>query len=124
MNPLIKKQLDKIQKIKVPDFDDSTQKLIFPKSDEKTSDILQEDRCYIIAVEDYILHPPDGFTLHSNWNNNKIPKHKIMKIDVSKIMGKMIKVNSIGYDLHRQEDILDSWTGWLPAKAIKVIDIL
>lgn len=124
MNPLIKDQLGKIRRIRVPAFDDSTTILTLSKSGVTMDSGLQEDRCYLISVEDYILNPPEGFTLHTNWNNNIAPKHKVMKVDVTKIMGKMIKVNSIGYDMKNQVDTNDMWSGWLPQKSIKIIERL
>lgn len=124
MNPLIKEQLKKINRVKVPSFDENTQTITLLKSDIQSTDSLQEDRCYLISVEDYILNPPEGFTLHSNWNNNIVPKHKFMKIDVSKIMGKMVKVNSVGYDMKHQVDCNDVWSGWLPRKSITIIESL
>ena len=124
MNPLIKEQLKKINRVKVPSFDENTQTITLLKSDIQSTDSLQEDRCYLISVEDYILNPPEGFTLHSNWNNNIVPKHKFMKIDVSKIMGKMVKVNSVGYDMKHQVDSTDVWSGWLPRKSITIIENL
>ena len=122
MNPLIKKQLDKVRVVKLPHFDDNTDKLVIPVRSVNDPIVLEEDKCYIIQIEDYILNPPEGFTLHTNWNNNKIPKHKIMKIDVIKVMGKMIKVNSIGYDIINKVNINDVWEGWLPEKSITVIE--
>lgn len=125
MNPLIKEQLNKIKKIKLPPFDDNTTVITLEKSNEAvTATLLQEDCCYLISVEDYILNPPDGFTLHTNWNNNIIPKHKTMKVDVTKIMGKMVKVNAIGYDMKNQVDTNDMWSGWLPQKSITIIERL
>ena len=124
MNPLIKDQLSKIQRLNVPSYDDSTTQLTLTKNDIKVVESLQEDHCYLISVDDYILNPPEGFTLHTNWNNNTYPKHKIMKIDVTKIMGKMVKVNSMGYDMKNQTDTTDMWTGWLPQKSIKIIERL
>ena len=124
MNPLIKEQLKKIHRVKVPSFDENTQTITLLKSDIQSTDSLQENRCYLISVEDYILNPPEGFTLHSNWNNNIVPKHKFMKIDVFKIMGKMVKVNSVGYDMKHQTDFTDVWSGWLPRKSITIIENL
>lgn len=124
MNPLIKDQLSKIRRVNVSTYSDSTTQLEFLKSDVKRDTELQADHCYLISVEDYILNPPEGFTLHTNWNNNIIPKHKFMKIDVLQIMGKMIKVNSVGFDMKNQIDIGDTWSGWLPQKSIKIIERL
>jgi len=123
MNPLVKTQLDKIRGVDLPPYDDNTLVINIDKM-SSTMNELRQDECYLISVEDYILNPPDGFTLHTNWNNNKIPKHKVMKVDVSKVMGKMIKVNAIGYDLKSNRDIPESWEGWLPEKSIKVIERL
>ena len=124
MNPLIKDQLSKIQRVDVPPFDDSTTQLTIARNNVKPISGLQEDHCYLISVEDYILNPPDGFTLHTNWNNNIAPKHKVMKIDVTKVMGKMVKVNSLGYDMENQIDTTDMWSGWLPQKSITIIERL
>lgn len=124
MNPLIKTQLNKIRTVRLPEFDDNTTHLDIPMRTNSDPIVVEQDKCYIIQVEDYILNPPDGFTLHTNWNGNKIPKHKFMKVDVTKIMGKMIKVNSIGYDMFNGTNINDMWEGWLPEKSITVIERL
>ena len=125
INPLIKDQLSKIRRIEVPAVNDSTNVITLHKDQIKqASSGLHEDCCYLISVEDYILNPPDGFTLHTNWNNNIAPKHKVMKVDVTKIMGKMVKVNSMGYDMKNQVDTNDMWSGWLPQKSITIIERL
>lgn len=124
MNPLIKDQLSKIRRVRIPQYDEFTTQLKLLKSDGKITNSLQVDNCYLISVEDYILNPPEGFTLHTNWNNNIVPKHKFMKIDVIQIMGKMVKVNSIGFDMKNQIDTVDMWLGWLPQKSIKIIERL
>ena len=123
MNPLIKVQLDKIRGVDLPPYDDNTLTINIERMSHSSNE-LKQDECYLISVEDYILNPPDGFTLHTNWNGNKIPKHKFMKVDVTKIMGKMIKVNSIGYDMFNNTNINDMWEGWLPEKSITVIERL
>ena len=123
INPLIKEQLDKITKIELPNFDD--ERIISIKKTGSYSDsYFNVGDCYLICVEDYILNPPNGFTLHSNWNSNKIPKHKFMKIDVLQTMGKMVRVNSIGYDFKNHIDTGDMWEGWLPKKSITIVEKL
>ena len=124
MNPLIKDQLNKVKRVKIDSFDDSTQTILIKRTSTPLEEELQENNCYLISVEDYILNPPEGFTLHSNWNNNILPKHKIMKIDVIKIMGKMVKVNSMGYDMKTATDLSDMWCGWLPRKSITILEVL
>jgi hypothetical protein len=124
MNPLIKTQLEKIKTVKLPSFDENTTEMIITADSKIEELFLEEDKCYLISVEDYILYPPDGFTLHTNWNNGKVPTHKFMKIDVSKIMGKMVKVNAIGYDMKSHTDTMDLWDGWLPMKSITILEVL
>lgn len=124
MNPLIKKQLLKVRRIDLSDIEDDIEIINIRKVDSKVSSRVELNGCYIISVEDYILKPPEGFTLHTNWNNDIAPKHKFMKVDICQIMGKMVKVNSIGYEPHKGIDIPDSWSGWLPEKSIKIIERL
>lgn len=122
MNPLIKKQLQKMHFLDGK-WDDSTLKISIPKNSIGAY-TLQEGGCYIIKVEDYIIHPFDGFNLHDNWNNGTHPNHLFMKCEVSQKMGKMIKLNTVGYDYNNQLDTNDLWSGWLPEKSIKIIEVL
>lgn len=124
MNPIIEKQLDKIKQLNNLQIDETETGIHISKATEAVQQSLVQDNCYLISVADYILNPPQGFTLHTNWNNNIAPKHKVMKIDVSKVMGKMIKVNSVGYDLKNNVDTNDFWEGWLPEKSITIIERL
>jgi hypothetical protein len=124
MNPLIEQQLNKVRGVMMPEYDANTSTLNIPIKSNDAPITLMQDECYIVSVDDYIINPPDGFTLHTNWNGNKIPKHKYMKIDVTKIMGKMVKVNSIGYDVENKTNINEMWEGWLPESSITVIERL
>ena len=62
--------------------------------------------------------------LVSNWNNNTFPKHKYMKVEVIKFIGKMINVNGIGFDYDNNTNTQDTWSGWLPISMIKQIKVL
>lgn len=125
MNPLVEAQLKKIMEIVDIDFDDKTAHISIPQNSiAQNPNSLSVDCCYLVSVDDYILNPPDGFVLHTNWNNNRIPKDKVMKIDVITRMGKMIKVNSIGYDMKNKVSTNNVWEGWLPEKSITVIERL
>ena len=37
---------------------------------------------------------------------------------VSKILGKMIHVDSVGFDLENKRDLTNFWSGWLPTEEI------
>lgn len=128
MNPLIKAQLDKINHINLPPYNDETTEIFIPKNGNtppNTQHIeLVEGKYYLIKVEDYIIKPFDGFTLHDNWNKGIIPKHRYMKIQILRLMGNMINVNSIGFDYDTNQDTQDMWTGWLPKKSISILQEL
>jgi len=117
MNKFIKEQLSKCKMV-LPSWDDSTIQLIIPKNSPKQVEKLvdfQEGLCYNIIVEDYIIHPYVGFTLHDNWNKGIAPTDKEMNCVVLKIMGKMVQINATGVNDNSQ------WTGWLPIKSCKII---
>ena len=120
MNEIIKEQLKLLKVAELPEFDDNTTEITIPKQEAKEYNI-NVGKCYLIGLENYIINPPETFTLHINWNNNIIPKDKYMKVEIVGIMGKMIKVNGVGYDFVNKLDLNTMWEGWLPRKAITII---
>lgn len=113
MNKEIEKELNKCKIAKIPEYDDSTLEIVIPK--HNSLDIL-ENHYYSIKIEDYIINEPDNFTLSSNWNNNTKPPEIFLNVKIEKIMGKMIKVDSIGRDTSKV------WNGWLPRKAVEILE--
>ena len=121
MNKYAKEALSRVRVAHLPPYDDSTISMIIPKHIGVDGDDLIKDKCYLICVEQYVITPPDGFTLHDNWNNGVKPKHQYMKAEINTIMGKMVKVTSVGYDNDNHIDTNDMWEGWLPKSAIKIV---
>lgn len=119
MNPIIKQQLNSVKFAKIPPFDDSTTKLVISKQDDVSKAPCEVGKYYEIQVEDYIIHPSANFDLHVNWNKNVIPKDAYMRCEVTQVMGKMIKINGVGFDFNTKQDTGNSWEGWLPRKSIK-----
>lgn len=116
MRARIKEQLDKCQ-VNLPVYDINTTHLIIPKQGTfKASGDIVAGGVYVIRVEDYIIKPYDGFTLHQQWNNNVVPTDNMMRVKVLQIMGKMVKVNSVGINNGSY------WTGWLPRKSFKIME--
>lgn len=124
MNELIKEQLSKVKMIKIPPYDDSTTHIYLHKLSPDNGCIVYVDKYYLLEFEDYIINPPDGFTLHVNWNNGIKPFSKYMKCQVTADLGKMIKITGIGYDMENQKDIDKIWEGWIPKESITVIQEL
>lgn len=121
MNQIIEEQLSKVRIADLPLYDEYTQHLIIPKKDKATIGTLELFKSYLIEIENYILNPPDGFSLHSNWNKGIGPKCKHLKVEVIQLAGKMIKVKSVGFDCNNNRETEEVWEGWLPSKAIKII---
>lgn len=118
MNSIIYDQLKKCKIAKIPEFDDNTTEITISKNSVKNiiSNDLILNHYYKIEVEDYIIKPYTGFTLHDNWNNGIIPKDKVMNCEIIQIMGKMVKVEAVGVDTNNQ------WSGWLPRKSFRVLE--
>ena len=121
MNPLIEKQLNIIQVADVPDFDSETTHIVIPKHDKEHPKELLLGKYYLISLEDYILNPFDGFTLHDNWNKGIIPVNKYMNCEIIQFMGKMVKISGAGYDFENKKPLETSWEGWLPKSSINII---
>lgn len=124
MNRVVDEQLKQCKVADIPPYDTTTTHLRIPKKRGIVKDALQEGNCYLIQMASYILNPPDNFTLHDNWNKGVKPIHQFMKCEVVKIMGKMVKVNGVGYKYDTKEDTTDLWEGWLPRESIKIIEVL
>ena len=122
MNKIVKQQLSSCKVADIPEFDDNTTHIFIPKAN-KSSLVLEFHihSYYIIEIADYVLNPSPEFTLATNWNKGTIPPNKYMKVEVSQITGKMIKVTGIAYDVSTQRDLPIVWEGWLPASSTKII---
>lgn len=120
MNKLIFDQLQKCQHCQLPVYDENSTHILIPKNSLKKELKLEIDHYYQIEIADYIMNPSEGFTLSQNWNGGTVPPHNIMNICVIQIMGKMIKVDGIGFDDLNQSPMTKPWTGWLPQTAIKI----
>ena len=115
MNKLIEDQLKKVTCADLSNFNKETNTYLIPK---KRDIKIEQDKCYLIRLTDKFFN---NETVCINWNSGKLPKFKACKVDVLKIMGKMIKVNCIGYDEETDEDLSYFWTGWIYLPDVEVI---
>lgn len=121
MNSFAKKALDKCKVAQLPPYDEDTLHIHIPKHDVPIFETLKQDDCLVLEFMDYILNPPEGFTLHDNWNRGVKPKFKTVKACISQVMGKMVKLSCIGYDIDNDLDICEMWEGWIPSDGMKII---
>lgn len=120
MNNIIKKQLENIKVANLPDWDNNTTHLIIKKGQRLDSEAIQINHYYLVELADYVINEPEGFSLSSNWNNGITPKDKTMKCCVTSLMGNMVKIDGVGFDIANQKDLNSTFSGWIPKKAIKI----
>ena len=115
MNPLIKRELERVTSTDLK-FDDSTTHIFIPKVTDLKS-CLEVGSVYEIELSDSLLNPVSSSNLTSNWNAGRVPKHNRYISEIISKMPKMIKVNGVACD-----DQTDNFFGWLPEDSIKIIN--
>lgn len=115
MIDIIKKQLEKVEYADLSNFNAETNTYII----KKRVDIkLEVDNCYLIRVKP---SAHNNFVVISNWNNGSMPSSEYLKVDISKIMGKMVRVVGVVHDYQTHQDLASFWSGWLSTDDIEVI---
>lgn len=118
MVEIVKKQLEKVQYADLSNFDAATNTYII----KKRVDIkLEVDSCYLIRVK------PSAYNnqvVIVNWNNGNMPSTEYLKVDISKVMGKMVRVVGIAHDYHNHQDLASFWSGWLSTDDVEVLEKL
>ena len=71
---------------------------------------------YSIKIENYILNPPEGFSLAANWNGGTNPPEAFMTGIVLQNIGKMYR-----FDLKATFNEEVCWEGWLPRKGFTIV---
>jgi len=120
MRSIIKKQLAEVNYADLSNFNKETNSFIIPKYNKPKYEL---NRMYLIQVAGVLVNNTDS-VLASNWNNGTAPKTNYLKIYVSKIVGKMIYVDSIGFNFETKRDTSLTWTGWLPVEQITQLAVL
>lgn len=115
---LIEKQLKKVQNADLSNFDSTTNTYFI----KKRVDIkIEEEQCYLIHLKTSLF---ENAVLKNNWNGGNTPPCTYFKAEVSKMMGKMIKIVGVGSnDIEKLNNNIDTrfWTGWLSTQDIEVI---
>lgn len=121
MNKFIEEQLQKVNIADLSNFDKSINTYYIPQVKDIS---IKVDSCYVIKLDETLLNPYTNDILVCNWNHNTYPQQEYLKVDVLKVMNKMIYINGIGFDYVNKVDTNYIWSGWLPINQIKIIEEL
>lgn len=120
MREIIKNQLLKCTYASLNNYDPATNTFYIPKYSKPQ---------YVIGKM-YLVQLPLGLVnntssvVAANWNNGTAPQFQYLKVYVSKLLGKMVYVDSIGYDVNTRQDINSLWSGWLNIDELTQISAL
>ena len=120
IRPIIKEQLEKCQFADLNNFDPNTNTFYIKKYSKPTYEL---NHCYLVKLPLNIVNITDS-VLATNWNNGSCPKTQYLKIYISKALGTMIYVDSIGFDFENKQDLNIMWSGWLDSLQLTQISAL
>jgi hypothetical protein len=120
LRQIIKEQLDKCQFADLNNYDPNTNTFYIRKYCKPTYEL---NHCYLVRLPLNIVDTPDS-VLAVNWNNGSYPKAQYLKIYISKAIGTMIYVDSIGFDFETNQDLNLMWSGWLDTQMLTQIAAL
>lgn len=112
---LVKDQLNKVVYADLSNYDEKTNTYHIPKINQIK---LQINHSYIIKIKDSLYM---NELLKSNYNQGRTPPYKCYLIDIVSILGKIIKVNGVEYDLEKNQTLNNLWSGYLSIKDIEII---
>lgn len=114
---IVETQLKKCSYADLSHFDNTTGVFNIPKYSKPKFDI---GKMYIIQVANELVDN-NSSVIATNWNSGTSPKSQFLKIYVSKMVGKMIYVDSLVFNIDTKSDTNITWSGWLPTEQITQI---
>lgn len=120
IRPIIKEQLEKCQFADLNNYDPMTNTFLIRKYCKPTYEL---NHCYLVRLPNSIVNNSDS-VLAVNWNAGAFPRTQYLKIYISKAMGTMIYVDSIGFDFETKQDLSLMWSGWLNTTELTQISAL
>lgn len=121
MNKIIKQQLQKVTVANLGVYDDKTTVINIPQCKQ---DKFEVNHCYTIKLDSTLLNPMYNPVLVSNWNQGSYPRCDCLRVNVIKVVGRMINVNGVGFDFNSHQVLNYVWSGWLPTELVKQIEVL
>ena len=116
----IKRELAKVNYADLNHYSKETNTYIIPKYSKPKYDV---GKMYVVKIPLDILNMPNS-ALATNWNNGTYPRSEYLKIYVSKMVGKMLYVDSVGFDPLQNKDLNNMWSGYLPAEELTQMQAL
>lgn len=113
---LIQEQLKRIQFADLSNYEEKTNTYHIPKINQIK---LKINHQYIIKIKDSLY---ENIILRDNYNSGKNPPCKCYLVDVVLILGKIIKVNGVEYDLTLNKVLNNLWSGYLAIKDIEILE--
>ena len=120
IRPIIKEQLEKCQFANLNNYDPVSNTFRIKKNSQPTYDL---NRCYLVRVPNNVVNNSDS-VLAVYWNNGSSPGAQYLKIYISKVLGNMIYVDSVGFDFETKQDLNLMWSGWLDSSQLTQIAAL
>lgn len=111
---IIQGQLENCQFANLNNYDSRTNTFFVKKYSKPTYEL---NHCYLIKLPTNVVNKNDS-VLAVNWNNGNSPSTQYLKIYISKIMGTMIHVDSIGFNFETKQDLNLMWSGWLDSSQL------
>jgi hypothetical protein len=120
IRPLVREQLEKCQFADLNNYDSETNTFLIKRYSAPTYEV---NHCYLVRLPTSIVNKTDS-VLAVNWNNGSAPNTQYLKIYISKILGNMIYVDSIGFNFETKQDLNLMWSGWLNTSELTQIAVL
>ena len=120
MREIIKKQLLKCTYANLNNFNPETNTFYIPKYSKPQYVV---GKMYLVQLLLNLVNNTSS-VIAANWNNGTAPQFQYLKVYAGKLLGKMLYVDSIGYDVNTRQDINALWSGWLPTEEITQLAVL
>lgn len=120
MRDLIKQQLQNCSYANLTNFNPDTCTFYIPRYVKPHYAL---GNMYLVQVPGYLVGNSNS-VIATNYNNGTAPLCPYLKIFVSKSLGKMIYVDSLGFDPQTKQDINAMWSGWLPTEELTMLSTI
>ena len=120
MREIIRNQLLKCTYANLKNYNPETNTFYIPRYSKPQYIV---GKMYLIQLPLHLVNNT-GSVIATNWNSGTAPKFQYLKVYVSKLLGKMVYVDSIGYDINTRQDINLLWSGWLPTEEITQLSVM